>query len=281
MTQFERVSKQRKCPVCGTADWCLVAADKSAAICPRTEKGSAKYIDGSGYLHILDEDKQATHDRGKYCKAVQSYRSELPLHNAVMSDLMKKMMLKKGDSQLSLMSDRLEISEEAFLSLWVGFSSMRKGACFPMFRRGYQLVGIRVRQFTGNKFSFKGSKEGLFIPKGFDSDKRPVVVCEGPTDAAACIDFDFRVVGRPSCLGGQKLLVELLENEHVCILADSDGPGQTGARKLAEGLTKQSKSVCIATPPAKDMREWKIQGCQRQDLLSLIRGAATSPATTS
>jgi len=280
MTQFERVSKQKKCPVCGTADWCLIAADRSAAICPRTEQGSAKYIDGSGYLHVLIQGGQTAHERGAYNKAVQSYRSELPLHNAVMCDLMKKMMLKKGDSQLSLMSDRLEISEEAFLSLWVGFSSVRKGACFPMFRQGYQLVGIRVRQFTGNKFSFKGSREGLFIPRGFNSDKRPVVVCEGPTDAAACIDLDFRVVGRPSCLGGQKLLVELLENEHVCILADSDKPGQTGAQKLAEALTKQSKSVRIATPPAKDMREWKIQGCQRQDLLALIRGAATSPGTT-
>jgi 5S rRNA maturation endonuclease (ribonuclease M5) len=86
-------------------------------------------------------------------------------------------------------------------------------------------------------------------------------------------------VGRPSCLGGQKLLVELLQSEHVCILADSDGPGQTGAQKLAEALQGKSKSVSVATPPAKDLREWKYQGCQRIDVLNLIRGAATSPDT--
>ncbi len=278
MGAFERVSARKKCPICGTGDWCLVAVDGSAAICPRTEKGSAKYIDGSGYLHVLDNSKSAG---GNYAsdKAVQSYRSELPLHNSVQAELMKNMMLKSSDKMLVSLIENLEISEEAWLRLWIGYSKTKRGYCFPMFRKGYQLVGIRVRQSAGKKFAFTGSREGLFIPKGFDSDKRPVIVCEGPTDTAACLDFDFRTVGRPSCLGGQKLLVELLQSEHVCILADSDGPGQTGAQKLAEALQGKSKSVSVATPPAKDLREWKYQGCQRIDVLNLIRGAATSPDT--
>ena len=36
-TKWLRVSRELLCPVCGRADWCLVAADKSACICPRTE----------------------------------------------------------------------------------------------------------------------------------------------------------------------------------------------------------------------------------------------------
>tara|TARA_R100000700_G_scaffold40913_2_gene58445 strand:- start:419 stop:1252 length:834 start_codon:yes stop_codon:yes gene_type:complete len=277
MSQFERVSRTKKCPVCDGTDWCLVAQDKTAAICPRVEKGSTKYIDGSGYLHVLVKG-----DRSKAysSQAVQSYRSELPLHNTVIAEMMKTMLLKSSDKRMEDLVSNTELPGEVWLDLMTGHSRVRSAYAFPMFRKGHQLIGIRFRSPGGRKFSQKGSREGLFIPKSYDKDKRPVVVCEGPTDTAAALFFDFRTVGRPSCLGGQKLLVELLQNQHVCILADSDGPGQTGAQKLAQALDPVTKSVSIATPPAKDLREWKYQGCQRQDLLKLIRGAATSQVTT-
>jgi putative DNA primase/helicase len=48
------------CPVCGKPDWCLVERgdvnDPSAAICSRTEAGSVRHIENSGYLHILKSD---------------------------------------------------------------------------------------------------------------------------------------------------------------------------------------------------------------------------------
>jgi len=279
MSQFERVNKSNKCPVCAGTDWCLVAQDKTAVICPRTEKGSAKYIDGSGHLHILVS-KAMSQDDLQARRAVQSYRSELPLHNDIMAQMMKTMLLKSESARLADMVKTTELPQEVWLDLMIGHSRVRSAYSFPMFRKGHQLIGIRFRSASGKKFSQKGSREGLFIPKSFSADKRPVVVCEGPTDTATALSFDFRTVGRPSCLGGQKLLVELLRGQHVCVLADSDGPGQTGAQKLAEALGPVTKTVSIATPPAKDLREWKYQGCQRQDLLSLIRGAATFPATT-
>ena len=272
MNDWKRAGGKLECPICGKKDWCLVSSDKTAAICPRIEAGSKKYIEGSGYLHILKESDKSW--------PVQSYRFELPSHNVIMADIAKKYMIKSGDRRLARLSDLLGIEEEALTSHWIGYSGSKKGFTFPMFRAKFQVLGIRIRQDGGKKFAVKGSKEGLFIPREFYKDKRPVVVCEGPTDAACCTSFDFRTVGRPSCLGGQKLLVELLEDEHVCILADSDGPGQTGAQKLAEALFRKSKSVSVATPPAKDLREWKNQGCQRQDLLQLIRGAVSSPDTT-
>ncbi len=52
---MQRVSKQNPCPICGKPDWCLVAPDKSAAICPRTPDGSAKEIPGSGFLHVTSQ----------------------------------------------------------------------------------------------------------------------------------------------------------------------------------------------------------------------------------
>jgi len=273
MNQFKRATHRDPCPICGKPDWCLVAKDKSAVICPRMEDGSDKYIDGSGYLHVLERNE-------KY-EPVQSYRFELPHHNQIMADIAKKYMNSATDSIVVGLSANLGVSIESLRALWIGHSRTKGGFTFPMFRKGYQVLGIRIRRDNGKKFSVKGSKEGLFIPKGFEEDSRPVVVCEGPTDTACCVEMDFRTVGRPSCLGGGKLLKELLEGEHVCILADSDGPGQNGANKLAQDLVKKSKSVSIATPPVKDLREWKNEGCQREDVLSLIRGAVSYQATTS
>ena len=49
------VSKKDPCPVCGKPDWCLVAADGSAAICQRIEQGSRKHCGEAGWLHILSD----------------------------------------------------------------------------------------------------------------------------------------------------------------------------------------------------------------------------------
>lgn len=54
-SEFTRVSRNYPCPICGKEDWCLVAEDGSAAICPRTPDGAVKEIAGSGYLHRLSE----------------------------------------------------------------------------------------------------------------------------------------------------------------------------------------------------------------------------------
>jgi putative DNA primase/helicase len=52
------------CPVCGKNDWCLVSADDpqnpSAVICGRTSVGARRYIEDSGYLHILQDSGQVS-----------------------------------------------------------------------------------------------------------------------------------------------------------------------------------------------------------------------------
>src|SRR5262245_27235458 len=52
-TKWLRVNRERPCPICGKADWCLVTEDGSAAICPRTE--STKRCGDAGYLHRLTD----------------------------------------------------------------------------------------------------------------------------------------------------------------------------------------------------------------------------------
>jgi hypothetical protein len=53
MSTWKRVTRGKPCSVCGKPDWCLTLEDGSAVICPRIE--SKKFINGSGYLHVLKE----------------------------------------------------------------------------------------------------------------------------------------------------------------------------------------------------------------------------------
>jgi DNA primase len=142
-----------------------------------------------------------------------------------------------------------------------------------------QVTGIRLRRADGSKFCIKGSKEGLFIPNDFgQSTDSTLIICEGATDVAALLDCGFRaVIGRPSCLGGVKLIVELCRARRVSevvIFADNDPPGQRGAQKLACELSLYVPKLRIVTPPTKDVREWKKDGANRADIERAIAEAA-------
>jgi len=52
---MKRVNRETPCPVCGKTDWCLVSADKSAAICARVEEGSKKRSGDAGWLFVFDD----------------------------------------------------------------------------------------------------------------------------------------------------------------------------------------------------------------------------------
>lgn len=57
-TTWLRVSRSHPYPVCGHHDWCLIARDGGASICPCVE--SATRAGNAGFLHRLT-DRQAPH----------------------------------------------------------------------------------------------------------------------------------------------------------------------------------------------------------------------------
>ncbi len=137
-----------------------------------------------------------------------------------------------------------------------------------------QVVGIRLRRPDGSKLSVKGGREGLFLPEGIDAGGR-LLVCEGPTDTAAVLDFGFPAVGRPSCTGGVRHVVDLVRRlavPMVVIVADGDAPGRRGAENLASVLTAYCPAVRVIAPPAgiKDAREWKRRGATAADVQAAI-----------
>ena len=267
-SEWNRVSTKHPCKICGKPDWCLLSADQTAAICPRTP--SEKYIDGSGYLHVLDKSKPMQ-SKGPTRKPTAK---ALPEHNSVMEMLMKGFWEQADDDRVSGASSALNLSIECLRTMEIGYSVSQNAYAFPMRRSGNRFLGIRFRTSSGQKFAAKGSKQGLFIPKTFHR-KQAVVVCEGPTDTAAMVQLGFNAIGRPSCNAGSMLIKELARGLPVAILADNDQVGLDGANKLADQLVKSDRSrprvSIVGCNGHKDAREWVASGATRQDIMEAIR----------
>jgi len=261
-SEWTRVNQSRRCPVCGKTDWCLVAVNGSAAICPRNEKGSVAYIEGSGWLHKFGDD-----DSPK--PRLRVAPKPLPEHNQVLADIQSKLRRQAGPDLLKYLSADLGVTEKSLDLLSIGYSATKDAFSFPMTRHRKRFLGIRYRTKDGSKFAQKGSKQGLFIPTSFTRAKA-VVVCEGPTDTAAMLDLGFNAIGRASCNSGHRLVAELTDGIPMAILADNDGPGDFGAKQLQR---KMPHAVIIQPGKYKDAREWVRSGCTRGEALERISEA--------
>jgi hypothetical protein len=263
MSTWKRVTRGKPCSVCGKPDWCLTLEDGSAVICPRIE--SKKFINGSGYLHVLKE-TEWSHDQAK------PEKKELPEHNEVMATMARKYFLACDAQHQASASELIGVSSESLRRLGIGLCSSQSANTFPMLRHNRRVVGIRMRGFDGTKWAIKGSKQGLFIPSKLPSDKC-IVICEGPTDTAAMLDLGFAAIGRPSCLGATELIVELIAGRDIAIMADGDGPGMDGASRLAFAVRDIAKRIVVASPPPeyKDVRLWYRSGCKKEDVVKLLK----------
>ena len=115
----------------------------------------------------------------------------------------------------------------------------------------------------------KGSRAGVFLPIMPVGDLEPLI-CEGPTDATAALALGFHPIGRPSCLGCERHVLDTcrrLGYQRVTICADSDAPGVAGARKLADVLRASRIAVRSVTAGGhKDLREWFLAGVTREQV---------------
>ena len=147
----------------------------------------------------------------------------------------------------------LGLSVTSLCQLSVGWSAEHQAWSFPMTNAGGDVLGIRLRRPNGFKFAVTGGREGLFLPSTAGDGVSHLYVCEGPTDAAALLDIGFgNVVGRPSCTGGIRLLVELVRARRpaeIVIVADGDEPGRRGADNLASVLVAYAPAVRVVAPP--------------------------------
>lgn len=260
--RMERVSRAKPCPICGKHDWCLVAADGSAAICQRVEAGSLKRCGDAGFLHIL-VDRHDGHDRHR-CGVRWRHAVKIsPGQDALGPDfgrLSAKYQSQLTGEGLEALASSLGLSRGGLLRLGVGWDG--RAYTFPMSDASGEVIGIRRRFPDGKKASVRGSRSGLFVPTDLGHDG-PLLICEGPTDAAAALDLGFDATGRPNCNSLIETTVRAVRGrDEIAVIADNDAAGRTGANRLANALALGCSCVRVIHPPdgVKDLRQWRNTG---------------------
>lgn len=254
--KFDRVSKNKPCPVCGKIDWCLVASDNGAAICPRIQDGSVKRCGDAGWLHILRVDGCQGFRKRRLGVCFFAGCSDTSKTFDYWESVTRDNQRQLSKSHLAQMCSIGGVSEASFKRLRLGWDG---GAyCFPMFNEHGRAIGIRRRFANGFKCSVSQSHSGLFIPANL-SDDGTILVCEGPTDTAAALDLGYDSIGRANCNSLVEMTARYLRGRNVVVVSDNDTVGYDGASKLAKRLIRSCKSVKIIRPPdgVKDLREWK------------------------
>jgi hypothetical protein len=160
---------------------------------------------------------------------------------------------------LLFLANHLNVKASSVMEMKVVWAGEFKAFAFPM-RDGFgNMVGIRLRNMKGEKWSVKGSRSGLFLP--YINPEPHAYVVEGATDTLAALSLNLFAVGRPSCSGGLfqlKTLFERLGTKRITIIADNDTPGLDGAQSLVRNI---QIPCCVITLPCKDLREFvKLDG---------------------
>ena len=223
-----------------------------------------KRLSGGGWLHALKP-------KGEGTEFYVPKPKPLPEHNEVMAEIARRVLRSTDNKNLVEFALELGVDVESVNNFNVGYDEARKEYLFPMLRGRDKVVGVRIRNKTGGKFSIKGSKNGLFVPNNF-RDEGVVYICEGESDAMALHSCYLNVVGRPSCNSCEKIIKELVEDRDVVICLDQDEAGRKGAEKLAQYLKIHCKSVKMFEAPdgINDMREW-VNTHGRHELFSAAK----------
>jgi hypothetical protein len=172
-------------------------------------------------------------------------------------------------TEVKAFAAKLGVDAMALIFLGCVWAPEHRAWAFPMKDGDEKIVGIRLRDESGQKWAVKGSRQGLFVPNMDFSHQ--AVITEGPTDCAAALSLGFGAIGRPSCLGCEEILSKVILKRNireVVIVSDNDGPGMAGASKLQESLKVRS---AIFIPPCKDLREFVSSGGTRELFDSLVK----------
>lgn len=262
---YIRATRTTRCPICRKPDWCLIARDGSAAICPRTPEGG-KWLGEAGFLHKLTdaEPAQFSSTRNVYVAPRADFKADEA------AEAMQA-VVKNDDTGLVEYASQLGLSADSLHALGIGYLRRESAFSFPMKDHKENVIGIRLRGWDGRKWAVNGSRSGLFIgPRRSGT----LYIGEGPTDTAALIDLDRWALGRPSCMGGTVETIKYVQKHRpsaVVIVSDRDGPGVVGAENLADALWSHVPAVRIIEPlVGKDIRQWRIQGCTPRQLEQVV-----------
>jgi len=273
-----RVRRGRPCPICDHTDWCLCLDDGSAALCRRSDgTGSVKQYGSYGHLHITSSGLSTqTTKLPRLVKKPERTDAEL---NDVWRPRAEKWR-ERGRNEINRLAMTLGVGAKALRELGTGWDG--KAWTFPEKNGKGLVVGVSRRFEDGAKRCAVGSRRGLTYSNGWRDRKGAVLIVEGASDVASGITLGLAAVGRPSNIGGLKMLSELLSGTKRKVIvvgerdrkADGRWPGMEGCQSIAMGLGKslrRSVSAKLLPDGAKDLRSWLIG--QRVDIYSAVARA--------
>jgi len=265
--QWLRVGKREPCPVCGKPDWCTVCPELSLILCMRMESARPSKNALGGWLHPLGNAASKPLPPVRRKPEVKINAHALWQHWKQATPV----------NRLLGLAESLGVEPIALHILGCAWAPPHNAFAFPMRNGTGAVVGIRLRNLSGDKWAVQGSHAGLFIP---DAPSHPTLyIVEGVTDCAAALTMGLYAIGRPSCSGNEtdvQILLARQRTQNVVICADNDESGQRGATKLQAVLKVSS---CIWTPPAKDVRAFANAGGTADTVRSLVKNLVWRPAT--
>jgi len=246
--QYVGVTRDRRCPICGKPDWCLISVDGMWAVCERIHDGGERRYMNAGTLHKISNAPSLPQRMPS--RVERSAPRETRDWHAVQAEAEAA----RDMYAAKMLAQSLGVSSKSLIRF--GLGRIGRDWSFPMFDARRRVCGIRLRTPSGRKFAVKGSRAGVFVPRG-GLRSSSLLICEGTTDAAAMLDAGFDAIGRHACRGQIEIITEYAAGRDVVIVADAGKPGQDGADELAQSLCESCKRVRIFTPPyAKDARAW-------------------------
>jgi 5S rRNA maturation endonuclease (ribonuclease M5) len=178
------------------------------------------------------------------------------------------------DNQVNCLADILGVSPDAFNVLGAAWAPEHSAWAFPMRDEKENIVGIRLRTVSGQKFAVKGSSDGLFIPQ-FGDPGRVLFITEGPTDCAAMLSLGLYAIGRANalskrCMDQCRAFVKKNRFQEVILVSDNDVPGKAAAKKLKEQIDVRVRQFL---PPCKDIRKFVQLGGTWQLIETMLSNA--------
>ncbi len=231
-----RVTKQRKCPVCSHGDWCGITSDGKVARCMRVESA---HPSNGGWIHRLSDPVP-----------VYVPKTRPPPQRRSFAELVAQLRRITTPAMIEQHADELGVSADMLDAMTAAWCPAQDAWAFPMWSGSGSIVGVRLRNVAGEKWAITGSKEGLFWPFGEPPEDGVLYVCEGPTDTTAAATLGLWAVGRPSCTGATEHLRELcrrMRAKRIVIIGDNDPakqrpdgsfwyPGREGALALCRDM---------------------------------------------
>jgi hypothetical protein len=260
LDDYVRVNEKCSCPKCGRADWCLLHKSGRKVICSRVKSGKPK--GEAGWLHYIG---------AGYVMPEISAKEHEYLTTRQVQEYLDSVTDGRNFHMIEKQAKALGLSAESVMSMRATYDQNKAVVVFPMFNERKAPTGCRFRRSDGKKYSLTGGQEGVFLSRDFSLSK-PIIVAEGPTDAAAACEIGFNnVIGRPNCSGGAVIIKRLVganRRTPIIVISDPDECGTDGATALAQSMTNP---IIVLVGPC-DLREFATKRLPSDCRQAILKG---------